>query len=190
MKLIVTPIGLYRADDADALREVVEELRLEAKDSKTTDRYVSSEPNAEGLWEVLADERGINPFVDESEVEPIGHKVISAHANKDEAEAEADRINAEIDADLLNYMENDAVEVPENVTDFYMDRLADGYEQTRSVTASFTILRANGENIEVEVTAHWVGDIADRNAINANAVAKVIRTDLLKGIADAEEEAD
>jgi len=156
---IVTQTEIVESTDTAAITKAVQWLRRWTPQSDYTDRYVietcDDEGNPTGQWDVCADDRGQNP---------MNSEVISTHATEAEATAEADRLNAAIDAELRGLA--DKIELPDNVDFISMKSVRGGkYPQSRNVTVSLRVKHAELGPIDFEIGCFWQArQISDRDA--------------------------
>lgn len=164
---IVTPLAIVEASNTDALTDAVNWVREWTDSSEQTHRSVMEivDPEGEqtGRWEVVADDRAQDPMRSES---------ISKHATEAEAAAEANRLNAAIDAEIRAAILEDKIELPDEAEP-YMHDLVTGrpYVGSRRVVISIRV-RDEAGDVEFDLVVRWSDD---RNP----CTGRTLRTDLV-----------
>lgn len=177
-KYIVTPLEIAEANDAEAITKAVNFIRDYANNSEATTRFAvecDEDGVAEHHYEVRADNNGQDRYVTESV------KIAGPFASEAEAEAEADKLNAEIDGGIRSHILNDYIDLP-GVTRLWMGSVKTGmYPQSRNVTVDVEV----GE-ISFEIEVFWKANgIVDRD-INTYEVAKQVTADFAESLAKAQ----
>ncbi len=182
-KYIVSPKAeIVESSDKSALTEAVKFTRDFTESSEWTSRYpmpvCDEDGEPTGKWDVVCDDRGQNP---------MGSLTISKHETETEATAEADKLNAQIDAELMGFILQDEIKMPEEVDFIYLSCVQSGkYPQSRKATVSYRAASEFGP-VEFETMALWsVNDITNRD-MNTGAVAKQIMEDYAEAYATAVE---
>ena len=164
-KYIVTQTEIVEATDKSALTAAVKFTREYTESSDWTDRYVmpvcDEEGEPTGQWDVACDDRGQIP---------MEFLTLSTHATEAEATAEADKLNAAIDAELMGFILQDEIALADEVELPYLGSVRSGqYPQSRLATVSYRAATEFGP-VEFETRVLWsVNDITNRD-MNTGAV--------------------
>lgn len=184
---IVTPLAIVEASDTSSLSEAVAWCRDWTESSHYTHRsvmeVVDKEGEPTGQWEVFADDRGQNPMSSHS---------ISTHATEAEAQAEADRLNTEIDSEIQSAILQDKIELPEEAEPYMHDmQVGRPYPGSRRVVINVRVRDEVGA-VEFDLVARWSDDRTPctGRTLRTDLVAKTLADEYASALAKARAERD
>lgn len=180
---LVTPLGIVPQTDTAAITEAVEWVRQWTNSIEETHRdtmeAVDPEGTPTGRWEVIADDRAQDPMRSE---------VISAHPSKAEAEAEAARLNREIDDRIRSYILEDRLDLPDEVDSVFLSNVDCGrpYPQSRRCSVELRYQHPELGALDLSITVRWSSRfVAEDRDVHVGEVIRQVAAELPGSLANA-----